>query len=184
MAQEKRPTVLAPAIRFSLVFLVLCGLVYPLVTTAVARLLFPRQSTGSLVRRNGVVVGSELLGQPFRDPRHFWSRIDVGLAGSNLGPLDPALKERVARERAGWRASNPGQPAPADLLTRSGSGVDPHIRPETARAQVPRIARFTGIPAPRLYALVEQQTEGRLLRLFGEPRVNVLRLNLALDGLR
>lgn len=182
MAQSQRPTVIAPAIRFSVVFLVLCGLVYPLVTAGVARVLFPTQAKGSLVEVNGTVVGSELLGQPFRAPYHFWGRVAPNFALSNLGPLNPELSARVARETATWGTER--VELPTDLYTRSGSGVDPHISPETARAQVPRVAAATGISTADLNGLIDQYTSGRTLGLFGEPRVNVLLLNLAVDKAR
>ena len=179
------------AIRFTLVFMVLCGVVYPLVTTGLAKLIFPRQAEGSLIRAaDGTVIGSQLIGQPVTRPDLFHDRIsavnyDASASGaSNLAPSDPALVERVKADVSAWRQENPGQPVPTDLLTASGSGLDPHISPEAARAQIPRVAQATGLDAARLQALVESQTEGRSLGLFGEPRVNVLQLNRALQALR
>lgn len=177
------------AIRFSLVFLVLCGLLYPLATTGIAQALFPAQARGSLLQAaDGTVIGSELIGQLFTRPEFFHGRVShvkydaAATGGSNLGPTDEALVERVKADLAAWEAANPGQPAPADLLTASGSGVDPHISPEAALAQVPRISRARSIPEADLRALVAAHTEGRSLGIFGEPRVNVLKLNLALSA--
>lgn len=179
------------AIRFSLVFLVLCGLIYPLATTGLAKLIFPRQAEGSLVRAaDGTVIGSDLIGQSFTRPDLFHGRISAGnydasaSGASNLAPSDQALLDRVKADVAKWQQENPGQPVPADLLTASGSGLDPHISPEAARAQIPRVARATGVDAARLQALVDSHIEGRTLGIFGEPRVNVLELNLALQQLR
>lgn len=179
------------SVRFSLVFLAITGLLYPLLSTGIAQTLFPRQAGGSLVRNDaGQVVGSELLGQGFTSPGLFHGRLssigwDGGASGSpNYAPSDAALQERVAADVARWQAENPGQPTPPDLLTNSASGLDPHISPEAALAQVLRISRETGLSEGRLRVLVEQNTEGRSLGIFGEPRVNVLKLNLALQQLR
>lgn len=167
---------IARAIRFSLVFLVLCGLVYPLAATGLARLLFPRRAEGSLVRRpDGAIIGSELIGQPFARPDLFHGRISPSrydasaTAGASLGPSDPALHERIRTDVAWWRAENPGQPIPADLLTGSGSGVDPHISPAGALAQIPRISRATGIAEGPLRQLVDQHTAAYPRRLRGAP---------------
>lgn len=181
---------LKTATRFSLVFMLLTGLIYPLTVTGVAQVLFPRQSNGSLVQRDGVVVGSALIGQSFTDPAHFQGRIssinyDAGASGgANAGPSDPELVKRVQASAAEWERVNPGVPVPPELVTNSGSGLDPHISPAAARAQVPRISRASGIPEATLYALIDAKTEGRTLGLFGEPRLNVLNLNLALEELR
>jgi K+-transporting ATPase ATPase C chain len=181
---------LGRAIRFSLVFLVLTGLIYPLATTGLARALFPHQAEGSLIKRaDGTVIGSELIGQSFGDsPAFFHGRVssigyDAASTGSpNYAPSDKALLERVQADVAAWQKENPGQPVPSDLLTNSGSGVDPHISPEAALAQVPRVSKATGVAEATLRVLVAQHTEGRSLGLFGEPRVNVLQLNLALQA--
>lgn len=165
------------AIRFSLVFLVLCGLIYPLATTGLARAFFPRQSAGSLVELGGRVVGSDLIEQSFTQPGFFHGRVS---GDQNEGPSDPKLLERVKADVARWQQENPGQPIPADLLTNSGSGLDPHISPASALAQVARVSKATGVPEAQLRLLVDQHTEGRTLGLFGERRVNVLKLNLAL----
>jgi K+-transporting ATPase ATPase C chain len=155
--------------------------------------LFPAQARGSLVERNGVPVGSNLIGQNFADPRHFWGRLSAtapqpynGLAssGSNLGPENPALADAVKARIAALRQADPDNrlPVPVDLATASGSGLDPDISPAAARYQVSRVARARGIAPERLAALVTAQTTGRQWGVLGEPRVNVLRLNLALDA--
>ncbi|HEY3367020.1 MAG TPA: potassium-transporting ATPase subunit KdpC [Symbiobacteriaceae bacterium] len=178
------------SLRFSIVFLVLCGLLYPLATTGLAQLFFPRQARGSLIQTaSGQVVGSELIGQAFSGPAFFHGRIssvsyDASSSGSsNLAPSDPALADRVKADVAKWAAENPGQPAPADLLTNSASGLDPDIAPASALAQVPRISRATGHPEVQLNGLVAANIQGRTFGIFGEPRVNVLKLNLALQQL-
>ncbi|HLN61403.1 MAG TPA: potassium-transporting ATPase subunit KdpC [Symbiobacteriaceae bacterium] len=182
---------ISKAIRFSLVFLVVCGLLYPLATTGLAKVFFPRQAEGSLIRRaDGTVIGSELIGQAFTTPGYFHGRVSsvkydaAATGGSNAGPTDEALAERVKADVAQWQKENPGQPVPSDLLTNSGSGVDPHISPEAALAQVARVSQTTGIPVATLKKLVEANTEGRTFGLFGEPRVNVLKLNLAAQNLK
>lgn len=181
---------LGRAIRFSLVFLVLTGLLYPPATTGLAQMLFPHQANGSLIKgANGEVIGSELIGQPFTKPEFFQGRVSQvkydasATGGSNLAPSDEALLGRVKADVEKWKAENPGQPLPSDLLTASGGGVDPHITPEAALAQVARVSKATGIDEARLKDLVNQHTEGRTLGIFGEPRVNVLKLNLALQQL-
>ena len=181
-------------------FIVLCGLAYPLAITGVAKLLFPRQAGGSLVEREGRVVGSALLGQNFTSERYFHPRPSAttepdpenagstraapynaaASAASQLGPTSEALRGAV-QERV---AALGGGPVPADAVTASGSGLDPHISPQNAARQIGRVARARGVPEARLAALVAQHTEGPALGLLGEPRVNVLALNLALDGLR
>jgi K+-transporting ATPase ATPase C chain len=185
---------LRPALLMLLVMTLLTGGVYPLVVTAVARLAFPAQAGGSLIARDGVVVGSTLIGQAFDDPRLFWGRPSAtnppcnaaASSGSNLGPLNPALKEAVEKRIAALKASDPAQtePIPVDLVTASASGLDPHVSPAAALWQVPRVARERGLDEAKVRALVEQHVEGRDLGILGEPRVNVLQLNLALDGLR
>jgi potassium-transporting ATPase KdpC subunit len=188
MSQVRPATVL-----FAL-FTVLTGLVYPAVTTGVAQLLFPHRANGSLIVRDGRVVGSELIGQPFSDPAYFWGRLSAtgptpynaaASTGSNLGPTNPALAEAVRARVAALRSADPTQagPVPVDLVTASGSGLDPHISPAAAAYQVGRVAQARGRPADDLQALVDRYTEGRTLALIGEPRVNVLLLNLALDSL-
>ncbi len=168
------------------------GLAYPLLTTVVAHAAFPRQARGSLLERGGKTVGSELLGQEFAGPGCFWGRPSEtggvpcdGMAsqGSNLGPTNPALAAKFAERVRRLRAAHPGQagPIPADLLTASGSGLDPHLSPAAAEFQVPRVAKARGLPADAVRRLVARHTLGPQLGMFGEQRVNVLRLNLALD---
>ncbi|QQR75613.1 MAG: potassium-transporting ATPase subunit KdpC [Holophagales bacterium] len=179
-----------PAILLLLVLTVLTGLLYPLGVTAFAQVFFPRQANGSLVTRDGRVVGSELVGQPFAAPEYFWGRpsatvppYDAGAsAGANLGPTNPALVERVAATVSALRAAHGEGPIPVDLATSSASGLDPHLSPAAALYQVPRVARARGLTVEAVRRLVEQQVEGRQLGFLGEPRVNVLRLNLALDA--
>jgi K+-transporting ATPase ATPase C chain len=185
---------LRPALVLFALFTVLTGLIYPAVTTGVAQLVFPHQANGSLIEKDGRVVGSELIGQPFSDPGYFWSRLSAtgptpynGAAstGSNLGPTNPKLAEAVTARVDQLRAADPSQtgPIPVDLVTASGSGLDPHISPAAARYQVGRVAATRGRPVEELQALVARHVEGRTLGLLGEPRVNVLLLNLALDSI-
>ena len=188
MREHLRPTVWLLA-----AFTVLLGLAYPAVVTLVARIAFPSQAEGSLIRRDGGVVGSALIGQPFNDPRYFWSRPSAATppynasasTGSNLGPLNPALTQAVADRVAALRAADPANaaPVPVDLVTSSASGLDPDISPAAAAYQVSRVARVRGLPVDRVNALVARFTQRRTFGLLGEPRVNVLLLNLALDSL-
>ncbi|NHN33657.1 potassium-transporting ATPase subunit KdpC [Paenibacillus agricola] len=184
---------LGVAIRASLVFLVLCGIVYPLVCTGIAQVLMPAHANGSLIQNSkGETVGSELIGQKFEDPKYFQGRvssIDYKAEASgtnNYAPSNPDMLERTQESIEAWKANNPDVPVsqlPIDLITNSGSGLDPHITPQSAQAQVPRISKLTGVPVAQLQQLVQQTTEGRDLGLFGEPRVNVLQLNIALNAL-
>ncbi|WP_238654958.1 potassium-transporting ATPase subunit KdpC [Paenibacillus piscarius] len=180
-------------IRLSVVFIVLCGMIYPLAATALAQVLMPAQANGSLLKdSDGKVVGSALIGQSFKDQALFQSRVssieyNAGASGSNnYGPSNPDMLQRTKDSITQWQLDNPGVPVsklPVDLITNSGSGLDPHISPEAALVQIPRISKLTGISANQLQALVEEHTEGRDLGLFGEKRVNVLKLNEALKAL-
>jgi K+-transporting ATPase ATPase C chain len=172
---------------------VVTGVLYPLVATGLAQLLFPSAANGSLIERDGKAAGSELIGQAFSDPKYFWSRPSAtapfadnsaASSGSNLGPTNPALTDAVKQRIAALREADPGNTAavPADLVTASGSGLDPHISPAAAEYQVARIARARGKTEADIRKLVAAATEGRTFGILGEPRVNVLELNLALDG--
>ena len=176
-----------------LVFTVLTGLVYPLALTGAARLLFPRQAEGSLIVRGGNVVGSRPVGQPFSAPGYLWGRLSAtqpvpcdgsASSGSNLGPLNPALLEAARARIAALRAADPAAcgPVPVDLVTASGSGLDPHVGPAAAEYQVARVARARGLPVAVVREVVRRHTSGRTLGLLGEPRVNVLEVNLELDS--
>lgn len=184
-----------PALTLLLVFTVLLGLVYPAAITGVSRVLFPAQASGSLVHDGDRVAGSSLIGQPFDDPRYFWGRPSAtaplpynaaASSGSNQGPLNPALRDAVVARIAALRAVDPGNdaPVPVDLVSASASGLDPHISPAAAYYQVPRVARARSLPEERVRALVVKTIEQRTLGLIGEPRVNVLLLNIALDRAR
>ena len=177
---------LRPALVMMGSFTLVLGIIVPLAFTALAQFAFPRQANGSLVEREGQVVGSELLAQGFEGPRYLHPRASNAGQGydgassgaSNLGPTSAALLEAVTGRLDGRRG------VPPDAVTASGSGLDPHISPENAMSQIPRIAAARGLPPQRVLALMEQHVEGRTLGVLGEPRVNVLRLNLALDGMR
>ncbi len=184
---------LRPAFILLLVLTLITGVVYPAVVTGIAQIAFPHAANGSLIVRAGKPLGSELIGQPFSDPKYFWSRPSAttpfadnsaSSGGSNLGPTNPALGEAVKQRIAALRAVDPGnrEPVPVDLVTASGSGLDPQISPAAAAYQVQRVARVRGLTPAHVAAAVALATEPRQLGVLGEPRVNVLRLNLLLDG--
>jgi K+-transporting ATPase ATPase C chain len=185
---------LKPAFLSLVVLTVLTGLVYPLVVTGIGQVLFPRQANGSIVEREGKAVGSALIGQPFSSPKYFWPRPSAtspypynaaASSGSNQGPLNPALADAVAGRIKALRDADPENkaPVPADLVTASGSGLDPQISPAVAEYQVNRVARARNLDPSKVRELVLQHTQGRQLGFLGEPRVNVLALNLALDAM-
>jgi len=170
------------------------GGIYPAAVTGLSQAFFARQANGSLIMKGDKPIGSELIGQPFADPKHFWSRASAtspypynaaGSSGSNQGPTNPALTDAVAARIKALKDADPGntQPIPVDLVTASASGLDPHISPAAAEYQVARVARARNLPVEKVRAIVAQHTEGRQLGFLGEPRVNVLELNLALDEL-
>lgn len=193
---------LRPALVLVVALTLITGLLYPLAMTGIAGLLFPAQAAGSLVERNGTVVGSALIGQVFRSERYFHGRPSATTApdpadatktvpapynasnsgGSNLGPTNAALVDRVKTDVAALKAENPATEIPADLVTASGSGLDPHISPEAALFQVGRVAKARMLPEDRVRQLVLEHVEGRLLGILGDPHVNVLALNMALDA--
>jgi K+-transporting ATPase ATPase C chain len=172
---------------------VLTGLVYPLAVTGLAKLLFPKQAEGSLIEKDGKVLGSRLIGQPFDQPKYFWSRPSAaspaynasGSTGSNQGPLNPDLLKSIQSRIDALRKADPGQSGapPVDLVTASGSGLDPHISPASAAFQAGRVAKARGLSEDAVKKLIRDHAAPRLLGLFGEPVVNVLELNLALDAL-
>jgi len=191
-----------PAIVLLLGLTLITGLAYPLAVTGIAGVLLPRQAQGSLIEKDGKVVGSVLIGQEFKDGKYFHGRPSATTApdpndatktvsapynaansgGSNLGPTSKALADRMKEDVEKLKAENPSQPVPVDIVTTSGSGLDPDISPEAALFQVPRVAKARNIPEERVRVLVTQNTKDRQLGLLGEPRVNVLELNLALDA--
>ena len=193
-----------PAIVLLTGLTLITGLVYPLAMTGIAEAVFPAQAQGSLIKQDGKVVGSALIGQVFKNDRYFHGRPSATTApdpadssktveapynaansgGSNLGPTSKALADRIKGDVEALQQKNPAAPVPVDLVTTSGSGLDPDISPAAARFQVPRVAKARGLPEARVLALVESQVKGRTFGLLGEPRVNVLELNLALDELR
>ena len=191
---------LRPAMIILLALTIITGVIYPLAITGIAQLVFPRQANGSLIYQDGKPVGSELIGQQFDDPKYFWGRLSAtgdfpynafnaqtstGSSGSNYGPLNPALRKAVQDRIDALKAADPGNQAsvPVDLVTASGSGLDPNISVAAALYQAPRVARLRGLSLDQVKALVAQYTQGRQLGFLGEPRVNVLELNLALDSL-
>jgi potassium-transporting ATPase KdpC subunit len=192
-----------PAIVVLVALTLITGLAYPLAMTGIAQALFPRQAQGSLIERNGTVIGSELIGQQFASDKYFHGRPSAtttpdpndstktvpapynaaSSGASNLGPSNKALIDRVQADIDKLKQENPSMPVPIDLVTTSASGLDPHISPEAAQFQIPRIAKARNLPEDRIRQLVADHTEGRLFGLLGEPRVNVLLLNIALDQL-
>ena len=192
-----------PALVLIVALTVLTGLIYPLAMTGIAGTIFPRQAQGSLIEKDGKVVGSELIGQLFAGDKYFRGRPSATMApdpkdstrmvpapynaansgGSNLGPTNKALIDRVKGDVDKLKQENPNAPVPIDLVTTTAGGLDPHISPEAALFQVPRVAKARNLPEDRLRQLVSERIEGRFLGLLGEPRVNVLTLNLALDGI-
>lgn len=183
-----------PAVLLLILMTLLLGFVYPLVVTVVAKTAFRGEADGSLIHRDGKLVGSSLIGQSFSDPKHFWGRPSattpqpynaLGSTGSNLGPLNPALLKEVEDNIKALRAADPGNrlPIPVDLVTSSASGLDPHITPAAAYYQAARVARARSLPRERVDALISAHEESAFLGVFGERRINVLELNLALDRL-
>lgn len=186
---------LRPSLVMLVLLTVVTGLVYPLGFTALGQLFFPVQANGSQILVQGRPVASALIGQPFDDPRYFWGRLSAtapaaynaaASSGSNFGPMSDGLLTAVTARRDALRAADPGNatPIPVDLVTASASGLDPHISPAAARYQASRVARVRGLPLSAVSALIQHYTEGRQFRILGEPRVNVQRLNMALDGMK
>jgi K+-transporting ATPase ATPase C chain len=193
-----------PAIVITVIMTLITGLAYPLAMTGIAKVAFPHQAAGSLIEKDGKVIGSELIGQSFADEKYFHGRpsatsgpdpadasksISVpynagASSGANLGPTSQALMDRIKDDVAKLKAENPTKPVPVDLVTTSASGLDPDITPAAALFQVPRVAKARQLPEERIGQLVTELTEGRVLGLLGEPRVNVLKLNLAMDALK
>jgi len=185
-------TMIKNALMSLLLFIILTGIIYPLAVTGIAQAIFPKQANGSIITKNGKAVGSELIGQQFEDQKYFWGRISatgpysynsVASSGSNLGPNNPNLMAAVETRIKALQESDPGNSTkiPVDLVSASGSGLDPHISPAAAEYQIMRVAKARGIEETRVREIVAQNTRGRWLGLIGEPVVNVLRMNLALD---
>ena len=183
---------LTPALRMLVIMSALTGVIYPLVVTGIAKVTFPRVANGSLIEADGKTLGSDLIGQPFDDPKYFWSRPSatspqpynaMSSSGSNQGPRNPALADAVKDRIKALRDADPGNTAavPVDLVTASGSGLDPHISVAAAEYQLSRVSKARGLAADQVRGLVAENTEGRTLGVLGEPRVNVLKLNIALD---
>lgn len=183
---------LRPAFFMLLIFTVITGVIYPLAVTGIAQAIFPHQANGSIIVKDGKAVGSELIGQRFDDPKYFWGRPSAAgynaaaSSGSNYGPLNPALLDSVQARIDALKAADPTNtlPIPVDLVTASGSGLDPHISVASALYQIHRVATARGWSEAEVQSLVEKYTEGRQFGFLGEPRVNVLELNLAMDGLK
>src|SRR5258708_6173795 len=184
---------LRPALVLLVIMTILTGIIYPFAITIAAQVVFPAQANGSLITQNGTVVGSSLIGQQFDDPKYFWGRLSAttpmaynaaASSGSNLGPTNPALVAEVQGRVQQLHDADPDNkaPIPVDLVTSSGSGLDPNISVAAAQYQIGRVARARGMDIAKVQALVDQYTKGRTLGILGEPRVNVLALNLALDG--
>jgi len=178
-----------------LLFTVITGLIYPLAVTGLAQVIFPSQANGSVITKNGKAIGSKLIGQQFEDPKYFWGRLSAtgpypynggSSSGSNLGQNNPALLTAVQARIDALRAADPGNDAkiPVDLVTASGSGLDPHMSQAAAEYQINRVAKTRGLDQTSIHTLIAKHTQGRWLGLIGEPVVNVLELNLALDGLK